>query len=68
MSRKQHHITFNDLMIHFQNHAKDKPIAFGCPELEFSRVKDRGDFIQIEFNQNVYETSPGHIVVDSVTE
>lgn len=60
-----HSLTVAELIVHLQAHAKDKPVVFGCPELEFNRVKDRGSVVQIEFNQNVYQDSTGTIVVES---
>ena len=48
-----------------QGYPKDKPIAFGCPELEFYRVKDRGTYLQIEFNQTVYYDGKGNVFVQS---
>jgi hypothetical protein len=33
-------------------------IIFGCPELEFYRLKKRaGDLLQLEFNQTIYKDS-----------
>lgn len=57
-------ITVGCLRRQLEGLPEDKPIYFGCPELEFYRVKDRGDAIQIEFNQTVYADKRGKVIVN----
>lgn len=63
-----HAITVGTLISLIQGYPTNKPIAFGCPELEFNRVKDRGTYLQIEFNQNVYADGKGGITVDVIPD
>lgn len=57
-------ITVGDLIDRLKIEDSDKPVIFGCEELKFFRVKNRGDVIQIEFNQSVYRGADGRVVVD----
>lgn len=33
--------------------------------LDFYRLKDRGGFLQIEFNQSVYKDSSGNVIIEN---
>lgn len=58
------HMTVGELKSHFEGIPNDWQVIFGCEELEFYRVKQRGErLVQIEFNQTVY-TSDGKIIVE----
>ena len=58
--------TVLDLIMELNGHQSHKPVFFGgSPDgLTFNRVKDRGDYVQIEFDQQVYRDSAGQIVVE----
>jgi hypothetical protein len=58
--------TVKDLRDALDVYPDDWQVIFGCEELEFYRVKKRGDkLVQIEFNQTVSATSDGKIHVEN---
>lgn len=57
-------LTVGELIRHLQGHDQNKPVIFGCDELDFYRVKDRGDQVQIEFGQTVYLNEENVVVVE----
>lgn len=59
-------LTVGTLIKLLQGQSPEKPIVFGgSPNgLNFHRVKNRGDFVQIEFSQNVYRLPTGELVVE----
>lgn len=57
-------ITVANLIARLQKEDQNKPVVFGCVELRYMRVTDRGDFVQIEFRQNVSVNSDGQILVE----
>jgi hypothetical protein len=57
-------ITVGELKKHLENFSDDTVIYFGG--LDFHRTKTRGDkLVQIEFNQQVYKTEDGKIVIEN---
>lgn len=58
--------TVLDLIMELSGHPSNKPLMFGGgPDgLTLNRVKDRGDYVQIEFDQLVYRDATGQIVVE----
>lgn len=54
-------ITVKELIEQLQKEDPELPIFFGG--LDFYRLKDRGGFLQIEFNQSVYLDEDGLVVV-----
>lgn len=57
-------ITVGQLIGQLETCDRTKPVHFGCAELEFARIHDRGDHVQIEFGQTVMLTKDNEIVVD----
>jgi hypothetical protein len=52
MKLEKYSITFKELMEHLNSCDPDTEIIFGSGDLEFYRVKTRGNhLVQIEFNQ-----------------
>lgn len=61
-------ITVGDLKRHLEAFGDEMEIFFGCEELEFYRLKQRGEnLVQLEFNQTVYADSDGQVIVDMHT-
>ena len=56
-------ITVEELIDYLKNEDQDKVIDFGG--LDFYRLKDRGDCIQFEFNQTIYQDKEGNVVVEN---
>ncbi len=58
-------MTIGELKDTLKGWPDDYEIFFGCPELEFYRLKQRGDkLVQLEFSQNIYkdnETGKWHV-------
>ncbi len=55
--------TVGTLRREMEKYDDDTPIIFGCKELTFHRVKNRGSYLQVEFEQTVYKNSDGKFVV-----
>jgi Mor family transcriptional regulator len=57
-------ITVGELKKHLESFSDDTVIYFGG--LDFYRTKPRGDkLVQIEFNQQVYKTEDGKVVIEN---
>jgi hypothetical protein len=57
-------ITVGDLIRMLQDYPEDASLSFGG--LVFYRLKQRGDkLVQVEFNQPVYTTKAGEVVVEN---
>ena len=58
-------MTIGELRDELDDWPESFEIIFGCPELEFYRLKKRaGDLLQLEFNQTIYkdfETGKWHV-------
>ena len=51
-------MTIGELRDELDDWPESFEIIFGCPELEFYRLKKRaGDMLQLEFNQTIYKDS-----------
>jgi hypothetical protein len=51
-------MTIGELKERLKNWPDDDTIIFGCEELEFYRLKRRGDYlVQLEFSQNIWKDS-----------
>jgi hypothetical protein len=52
-------MTIGELKEKLKGLPDDYQIIFGCEELEFYRLKIRGEkLVQVEFNQNIYKDPP----------
>lgn len=56
-------ITVKELIEELKKENQDLEIYFGG--LDFHRLKDRGSFLQIEFNQTVYSDENGNVIVEN---
>jgi len=56
-------ITVKELIEQLQKEDPDLEIYFGG--LDFYRLKDRGGFLQIEFNQSVYKDEDGFVCIEN---
>ena len=56
-------ITVKELIEKLKKEDQELEIDFGG--LEFYRLKDRGGFLQVEFNQSVYVNESGNVVVEN---
>jgi hypothetical protein len=56
------HITVKELIEKLKKENPDKVLHFGG--LDFYRLKDRGPYIQFEFNQTVYKDDKGIIIIE----
>ncbi|MFW6046993.1 MAG: hypothetical protein ACOCP4_04320 [Candidatus Woesearchaeota archaeon] len=43
----------------------DSDLVLNFSGLDFYRLKDRGDFVQVEFNQNVYKDKHGKVIIEN---
>lgn len=59
-------MTIGELKDRLKGWSDDFEIIFGCPELEFYRLKQRGERqVQLEFSQSIYkDNETGEWVVD----
>jgi hypothetical protein len=49
-------MTIGELKDELEDWPNESEIIFGCEELEFSRLKKRGDgVVQLEFDQTIYK-------------
>ncbi len=56
-------ITVKELIELLKVEDQDKEIFFGG--LDFYRLKDRGDYIQFEFNQTIYQDEKGNVIIEN---
>lgn len=56
-------ITVKELKRDLENYSDHLEVYFGG--LDFYRLKDRGDTLQVEFNQTVYKDSTGKVIVEN---
>jgi len=56
-------ITIKEFIKLLQKENQDSELNFSG--LDFYRLKDRGDSIQVEFNQTVYKDEQGKVVVQN---
>lgn len=56
-------ITIKELIEDLEKYDKKLPLYFGG--LDFYRLKDRGHFLQVEFNQTVYKNQDGKIIIEN---
>ena len=56
-------ITVKDLREQLLNYDGDLPLDFGG--LEFYRLKNKGGFVHVEFNQTVYKNDEGKVIVEN---
>ncbi len=62
-----HTVELAELIRQLKSYPPDTRVSFGG--LDFYRVKKRGDkLIQVEFNQSVYRTEKGVLVVEDHSE
>lgn len=61
MKTIENRITVNTLIEHLKSYPGDKELYFGG--LEFYRLKDRGDVVQVEFSETVYQDDAGRIKI-----
>jgi len=58
--------TVEVLIRHLSAFPKDSKVYFSG--LDFSRLKMRGDFVQVEFAQQVYLNNRGKIIIEEISE
>jgi hypothetical protein len=60
-------MTVGELRRQLSGYPDDTPITFGCLSLKMYRLKWRGDILQIEFDQTVYDDEQGNVYVTNTT-
>jgi hypothetical protein len=56
-------ITVKELRDQLQNYDDNLELYFGG--LDFYRLKDRGAYVQVEFNQTVYKKDDGKVIIEN---
>jgi hypothetical protein len=60
---EENRITVGDLVKQLSVFDQSKELFFGG--LEFYRLKDRGEHVQVEFSETVYRDNTGKIVIEN---